>query len=90
MASMAPAAQASRRIGPWRRVIDRAAVGNIGAPSGFSVWESRVTGRQGSKQEGPGRLWHAQAHAVAEDAGRGRMITGKNSAERGSTALKKG
>ena len=46
--------------------------------------------RQGSKQEGPGRPWHAQAHAVAEDAGRGRMITGKNSAGRGSTALKKG
>jgi hypothetical protein len=47
-------------------------------------------GRQGSKQEGPGRPWHAQAHAVAEDAGRGRGITGKNSAGRESTALKKG
>jgi hypothetical protein len=45
--------------------------------------------RQGSKQEGPGRPWHAQAHAVAEAAGRGRGITGKNSAVLGSTALKK-
>jgi hypothetical protein len=50
----------------------------------------QCSGRQGSKQEWPGRPWHAQAHAVAEDAGRGRMITGKNSAGRGSTALKKG
>jgi hypothetical protein len=52
MASMAPAAQASRKIGPWRRVIDRAAVGNIEAPSGFSVWESRVTGSRGASKRG--------------------------------------
>jgi hypothetical protein len=50
----------------------------------------QCSGQQGSKQEGPGRPWPAQAHAVAEAAGRGRGITGKNSAGRGSTALKKG
>jgi hypothetical protein len=52
MASMAPAAQASRRKSPWRMVIDRAAVGNIGAPSGLSVWESRVAGGRGAGKRG--------------------------------------
>jgi hypothetical protein len=49
----------------------------------------QCSGRQGSKQEGSGRPWLVQAHAVAEDAGRGRVITGTTGAVLGSTALKK-
>jgi hypothetical protein len=52
MASMAPAAQASRSNSPWRMVIDRAAVGNIGDPSGMSVWESSVAGGRGAGKRG--------------------------------------
>ena len=52
MASMAPAAQASRSNSPWRMVIDREDVGNIGAPSGLSVWESSVAGGGGAGKRG--------------------------------------
>jgi hypothetical protein len=50
----------------------------------------QCSGWQGSRQEGRGRPWHMQAHAVAEAASRGRGSTGTNRAVRGSTALNKG
>jgi hypothetical protein len=48
MASMAPAAQASRRNSPLRTAIARIDVGTSGASSGVSVWGSRVAGGRGA------------------------------------------
>jgi hypothetical protein len=46
------------------------------------------SGRQGSRQQRPGRPWHAHAHDVAAEAGLCRVITGKTRAVQGSNRVK--
>ena len=46
------------------------------------------SGRQGSRQQRPGRPWHTHAHDVAAEAGLCRVITGKTRAVQGSNRVK--
>jgi hypothetical protein len=61
----------SRRRRPHR--------GTLRSPRVGEPW----SGRQGNRQQRPGRHWDAHAHDVAEEGGLCRVLTGKTRAVRG-------